>query len=193
MDDTHSQLGFHYVITGFSKSFGKMKQAFMRRSLVSAGHRPEDADRMIADLKNGIPRHPLQMPSPDEWPTEEQIRATMDQMERAGLAVQACYCQTWGSTGDDGFGLNALREDLKTESRQSALRRLIEAAQTDPAACDILIDDALERNDVLQADHWQSRKHQLKTPSKPPQAATPESSKQSTWMGISHEVEGGDF
>jgi len=95
-----------------------------------------------------------------------------------------------------GIDFASLRADLNSEKRAEVLPTLLEAAQESPEALDILIADALARDDLVQADHWQTRKRAL---TEPKSSATPEGETsgkaQSTsrgWFGAIVENEASD-
>lgn len=194
MSTENEPQGFHVVMTGFTTKMGKLKVMAIRKAWARLIDESVAAE-ILLDLKNGKARHfPLMKPEQKTLSTE-QVQQAIDALGKTGIASEICACSYDEASDEEAreTGLLSLATALRTESRSRALRLLLEAAQTDPRACDILIDDALERNDVVQADHWQSKKHQLHAPVKQAPDTTSDEPRRSTWMGVSQEVDGGDF
>jgi hypothetical protein len=157
------------VLTGFTQKLGKLKLLAIRKSWGRLFDESEAA-QMLEDRKNGKSRHfPLMNPEQRHIPLD-QLKLAIQNFAAAGVAAEICACP-YPENADkepNATGLLSLSEALKGDGRSSALRLLLEAAQSSPTACDILIDDALARNDPVQANHWQSKKTELMNPSKPP-------------------------
>lgn len=177
----------HVVLLGVTPKFGSVARWGLTKELTSWGLSKESAQEFVANLERGMRLHP-----PIKWRSKPQPEKWIKFMSKT-LIAELCTCDGRNLDASGSLDLTNLRSQLSSDDRPEALRILIEAAQYDPDACDALMDDALARNDVLQADHWQSKKRQIKTPITPPQAAASDSSKKSTWMGVSQEVDGGDF
>lgn len=176
----------HLVFTATTGDFKWAVRNGMRKMLIRSGMTETAADAALRAVETGAPTH---VPLAVEKDPVKQLR----DLERVGILAQVCSCDGRGLDAGGHVDLVAIRRQLTGEERQQALRVLLEAAQTSPAACEILIDDALSREDLVQADHWQTRRQQLLRPPAAETQATRKASGAATWIGMSTPMDGGDF
>jgi len=84
------------VITGFSRSLGKLETRALRSSLRKLDFSYEVVDQFLADVENNQPRHPLMLFQTGMPEQSADINVTIRALERSGFNARICTCTGQG-------------------------------------------------------------------------------------------------
>lgn len=142
----------------------------------------QQIDEVIEGLKQGQP-YVVARSIP-----EDIARAAARNAEGMGIEVKVAS----GAVESLSFRPEEARTLLRDGQRTEALKLLVAAAQWNEEALDILVEDALERGDAVQADHWETKRAQLRAASSATPAQNSGGGASGRWagFGVSMPVDG---